>query len=51
MTEDNAILQLIFKNPNTFSVIQGVMMLEQDGEEITKDNSLFNNPSVINEDI
>ena len=51
MTEDKNILQLIFKNPNTFSVIQGVMMLEQDGEEITKDNSLFNNPSVINEDI
>ena len=51
MTEDKAILQLIFKNPNTFSVIQGVMMLEQDGEEITKDNSLFNNPSVINDDI
>ena len=51
MTEDKDILQLIFKNPNTFSVIQGVMMLEQDGEEITKDNSLFNNPSVINEDI
>ena len=51
MTEDKAILQLIFKNPNTYSVIQGVMMLEQDGEEITKDNSLFNNPSVINEDI
>ena len=51
MTEDKEILKLIFKNPNTFSVIQGVMMLEQDGEEITKDNSLFNNPSVINEDI
>ena len=51
MTEDKAILQLIFKNPNTFSVIQGVMMLEQDGEEITKDNSLFNNKSVINDDI
>ena len=51
MTEDKEILKLIFKNPNTFSVIEGVMMLEQDGEEITKDNSLFNNPSVINEDI
>ena len=51
MTEDKKILQLIFKNPNTYSVIQGVMMLEQDGEEITKDNSLFNNPSVINDDI
>ena len=51
MTEDKDILQLIFKNPNTFSVIQGVMMLEQDGEEINKDNSLFNNPSVTNDDI
>ena len=51
MTEDKDILQLIFKNPNTWSVIQGVMMLEQEGEEVTKDNSLFNNPSVTNEDI
>ena len=51
MTEDKDILQLIFKNPNTYSVIQGVMMLEQEDEEVTKDNSLFNNPSVINEDI
>ncbi len=51
MTEDKSILQLIFKNPNTYSVIQGVMMLEQEGEEVTKDNSLFNNPSVTNEDI
>ena len=51
MTEDKEILQLIFKNPNTYSVIQGVMMLEQEGEEVTKDNSLFNNPSVTNEDI
>ena len=51
MTEDKETLQLIFKNPNTYSVIQGVMMLEQEGEEVTKDNSLFNNPSVINEDI
>jgi len=51
MTEDKETLQLIFKNPNTYSVIQGVMMLEQEDEEVTKDNSLFNNPSVINEDI
>ena len=51
MTEDKDILKLIFKNPNTYSVIQGVMMLEQDGEEVTKENSLFNNKSVINEDI
>ena len=51
MTEDKRILQLIFKNPNTYSVIQGVMMLEQDGEEVTKENSLFNNKSVRNEDI
>ena len=51
MTEDKDILQLIFKNPNTYSVIQGVMMLEQEDEEVTKDNSLFNNPSVTNEDI
>ena len=51
MTEDKDILKLIFKNPNTYSVIQGVMMLEQDGEEVTKENSLFNNPSVRNEDI
>ena len=51
MTEDKDILKLIFKNPNTYSVIQGVMMLEQEGEEVTKDNSLFNNKSVINEDI
>lgn len=51
MTEDKEILKLIFKNPNTYSVIQGVMMLEQDGEEVTKENSLFNNKSVINEDI
>ena len=51
MTEDDRILKLIFKNPNTYSVIQGVMMLEQDGEEVTKENSLFNNPSVRNEDI
>ena len=51
MTEDKDILKLIFKNPNTYSVIQGVMMLEQDGEEVTKENSLFNNKSVRNEDI
>ena len=51
MTEDKDILKLIFKNPNTYSVIQGVMMLEQEGKEVTKDNSLFNNPSVRNEDI
>ena len=51
MTEDKDILKLIFKNPNTYSVIQGVMMLEQDGEEVTKENSLFNNSSVRNEDI
>ena len=51
MTEDDRILKLIFKQPNTYSVIQGVMMLEQDGEEVTKENSLFNNPSVKNEDI
>ena len=51
MTEDKDILKLIFKNPNTYSVIQGVMMLEQDGEEVTKENSLFNNKSVVNEDI
>ena len=51
MTEDDRILKLIFKNPNTYSVIQGVMMLEQEGEEVTKENSLFNNKSVRNEDI
>lgn len=51
MTEDKDILKLIFKNPNTYSVIQGVMMLEQEGEEVTKENSLFNNKSVRNEDI
>ena len=51
MTEDKEILKLIFKNPNTYSVIQGVMMLEQDGEEVTKENSLFNDKSVRNEDI
>ena len=51
MTEDKDILKLIFKHPNTYSVIQGVMMLEQDGEEVTKENSLFNNKSVRNEDI
>ena len=51
MTEDKDILKLIFKQPNTYSVIQGVMMLEQDGEEVTKENSLFNNKSVRNEDI
>ena len=51
MTEDKDILKLIFKNPNTYSVIQGVMMLEQEGEEVTKQNSLFNNKSVRNEDI
>ena len=51
MTEDKRILKLIFKNPNTYSVIQGVMMLEQDGEEVTKENSLFNDKSVTNEDI
>ena len=51
MTEDDRILKLIFKQPNTYSVIQGVMMLEQDGEEVTKENSLFNNSSVRNEDI
>ena len=51
MTEDKDILKLIFKNPNTYSVIQGVMMLEQEGDEVTKENSLFNNKSVINEDI
>ena len=51
MTEDKDILKLIFKQPNTYSVIQGVMMLEQDGEEVTKENSLFNNSSVRNEDI
>ena len=51
MTEDKDILKLIFKNPNTYSVIQGVMMLEQEGTEVTKENSLFNNKSVRNEDI
>ena len=51
MTEDKDILKLIFKNPNTYSVIQGVMMLEQEGEEVTKENSLFNDKSVRNEDI
>ena len=51
MTEDKEILKLIFKNPNTYSVIQGVMMLEQDKEEVTKENSLFNDKSVRNEDI
>ena len=51
MTEDKDILKLIFKNPNTYSVIQGVMMLEQEGKEVTKENSLFNDKSVRNEDI
>ena len=51
MTEDKDILKLIFKNPNTYSVIQGVMMLEEEGIEVTKNNSLFNNKSVTNEDI
>ena len=51
MTEDKDILKLIFKQPNTYSVIQGVMMLEEEGIEVTKNNSLFNNKSVTNEDI
>ena len=38
MTEDKDILKLIFKNPNSYSVIEGVMMLDQEGEEVTKDN-------------
>jgi len=51
MSEDEQVLRGIFNHPNSFSVIQSVMMLEQEGEEVTTDNSLFNNPSVTNEDI
>ena len=51
MSKDEQILRGIFNKPNSYSVIQSVMMLEEDKEEVTKDNSLFNNPSVTNEDI
>ena len=51
MSKDEQILRGIFNKPNSYSVIQSVMMLEEDEEEVTKDNSLFNNPSVTNEDI
>ena len=51
MSKDDQFLRGIFNKPNTYSVIQSVMMLEQEGEEVTTDNSFFNNPSVTNEDI
>ena len=53
LTEDKSILRAIFKNPNTYSVIQGAMMLEDEETEgeTTKDTTIFNNSEVLNDDI